>query len=396
MPTKTVLILGAGIQQVPLISKSKQLGFHTIVASIRGNYPGINIADIFEDVDITDIQGILSIAKKHRIDAILTTGNEISIPTIGAVVDTLNLNGTGYNAALKNTNKILMKEVFVEHNVPTAKFSVVNSFENMETMVKKIGYPLIVKAAESFASQGITVVDNEYKIKAAWDRAVAVSGPRNVLIEEYLSGIEFGAQAVINGNEVVEIFLHNDTVTPPPSPTPIGHSMPINLNTKLVDKTKGVINEAVKALEIRDGIANIDLILVNDDPMIIEIGARMGATCLPEIISIYGGFDAYEHILKLSVGEKPKLPSPFPEQANAALLIRADRTGILESIQVPDNVTNNPKLYKINIDKKPGDKVNKFEFGSDRIGDIVVIGDTAYEAEMLAAKFVDEIRITIR
>lgn len=396
MPTKTVLILGAGIQQVPLINKSIQLGFNTIVASIGGNYPGINVADTFEDVDITDIQGILSIAKKHRIDAILTTGNEVAVPTIGAIVDTLNLNGTGYNAALKSTNKILMKEAFVEHNVPTAKFSVVNSSETMETVAKKIGYPLIVKAAESSASRGITMVDDEYKIKEAWNRAVAVSGPGNVLIEEYLSGIEFGAQAVVQGNEVVEIFLHNDTVTQPPSPTPIGHSMPVKLNVEVINKAKVVIKKAVNALGIRDGIANIDLILVNGNPMIIEIGARMGATCLPEIISIYGGFDAYEHILKLSIGEKPELPSLYPEQANAALLIRAERTGILESIQVPDNVTNNPKLYKITIDKKPGDEINKFEFGSDRIGDIVVVGDTKDEAEMLVAQFASEIKILIR
>ena len=396
MHIKTVLILGAGIQQVPLILKAKQLNYKTIVASIDGDYPGIDNADIFENADISDIPSILTIAKKHHIDGILTTGNEVGISTIGAVVDKLNLQGTSYNAALRATHKILMKKALIENDVPTAKFSVINSVENLGKVIKQFGYPMIVKAAESSGSRGITIVDNEQKIKEAWDRAVAISGPENVLIEEYLKGIEFGAQAVIKKNKVVEIFLHNDTVTPPPYPSPIGHSMPIKFNVKVINKTKIIIKKAIKALGIMNGIANIDLILVNDMPMVIEIGARMGATFLPEIISIYGGFDAYEHILKLAVGGEPELPSFYPEQANAALLIRSNKTGILDSIQVPDNVTNNPKLYKITINKKPGDYINKFKNGSDLLGGIVVIGDNKEEAEMRAVKFVRKIKIKIK
>ena len=37
---KKILILGAGIYQVPLIRTAKKLGLYTIVASIPGTYPG--------------------------------------------------------------------------------------------------------------------------------------------------------------------------------------------------------------------------------------------------------------------------------------------------------------------------------------------------------------------
>lgn len=36
---KKILILGAGIYQVPLINTARRLGIETIVASIPGNYP---------------------------------------------------------------------------------------------------------------------------------------------------------------------------------------------------------------------------------------------------------------------------------------------------------------------------------------------------------------------
>lgn len=42
---KKILILGAGIYQVPLIKAAKRLGIYSIVVSIPGNYPGFALAD---------------------------------------------------------------------------------------------------------------------------------------------------------------------------------------------------------------------------------------------------------------------------------------------------------------------------------------------------------------
>ena len=52
---KKIMILGAGVYQVPLIKKAKELGFYVIVSTIRGNYPGLKFAD-----KIMRIQKIMS------------------------------------------------------------------------------------------------------------------------------------------------------------------------------------------------------------------------------------------------------------------------------------------------------------------------------------------------
>ena len=395
MLKKTILILGAGIYQVPLINKSKEMGFTTVVASTKGNYPGINIADIFEDVDTSNIQGILAIAKKYKIDATLTTGTDVAVPAIGAIVDELGLNGTGFNAAMRSMNKVLMKGTFESHNIPTAKFIVSDSIEGVFSAAEIIGFPLLVKATDSSGSRGITMVKNESEISKAWTNAINISKNKEIIVEEYLIGVEYGAQAIIHGDEVVEVFLHNDSITKLPYLTPIGHSMPGNFHYSVVNKTKFVIGKAVTALGIRDTIANIDLMLVDNEPMIIEIGARMGATCLPEIISLFSGFDAYEHMLKLSLGEESKLPKSYPKKANAGLLLRSNKSGILKSIQIPKEILGHPSLYKLTLDKKPGDRINEFKIGPDRLGDIIVTGDSWENAEMIAEELSSKININI-
>lgn len=42
---KKIIILGAGVYQVPLIKKAREMGLFVIVVSIAGNYPGFVLAD---------------------------------------------------------------------------------------------------------------------------------------------------------------------------------------------------------------------------------------------------------------------------------------------------------------------------------------------------------------
>jgi biotin carboxylase len=393
---KRIMILGAGIYQVPLIKKAREMGLESVVVSTKGKYPGIPLSDVFLEADTTDISAVLSIAKKFKVQAALTTGSDVAVPAIGAIVDEMKLVGTGYEAALISMDKTLMKEAFAKFNVPSALFMVVNSMDEALYAVKKIGLPVMVKTVDSSGSRGITKITNETDIPDAWRYAVSVSKSEKVIIEKFLDGIEFGAQAIVSGNLVVDVFIHNDQVTSPPYMTPIGHSMPADFDELIKNKILACVQRVVSALGICDTIANVDLMLVNGEPVIIEIGARMGATCLPENISIYGGFDAYEYIINLALGMWPQLPERYPRQPNAALLFQSTETGILESINVPEEVLNHRKVHKITIDKKPGDRVERFEVGPHRIGDIVVTGDDAREAEKLARELADMIEIRIK
>ena len=59
-----IMILGAGIYQVPLIETAKKMGLYTIVVSIPGNYPGFALADKVYYENTVDEDKILEIAKK--------------------------------------------------------------------------------------------------------------------------------------------------------------------------------------------------------------------------------------------------------------------------------------------------------------------------------------------
>jgi len=70
-------------------------------------------------------------------------------------------------------------------------------------------------------------------------------------------------------------------------------------------------------------------------------------------------------------------------------------SGTLKSIDIPNEILNHPDLCKISIDKEPGDNINKFKVGPDRLGDIVVKANSAIEAEIRAKEFVDQIKVNL-
>ncbi len=302
---KKILVMGAGIYQVPLIRKIKAMGHIAIVVSPHGNYPGIVIADEFIDLNTKNRKNVLEIAKQFGISAVLTTGTDAAVPAIGYLVDELGLSGTGFESAQWSMDKLLMKQRFVECGVSTAIFASVDNFEDLKREAIAIGYPVMVKAIDSSGSRGVTQVSSEPDLSSAYKTALSVSESDSVIVEKCLKGVEIGAQVVVVGSEVVEVFLHSDKLTPPPISAPIGHAMPLQLQKNLDEKTKGLIQKAVMALKIKDTISNVDIMVVNNEPFILEVGARMGATCLPENISIYAGFDAYEFIIRLSLGKIP-------------------------------------------------------------------------------------------
>lgn len=111
---KKLMIMGAGIYQVPLIKKAKAMGLETLVVSIPGEYPGIALADEFIPLDTRDKEGILKYAMERGIRGICTSGTDVAVQTIGYVNEHMNLSGISYEAAQKVTDKLLMKQAFFQ------------------------------------------------------------------------------------------------------------------------------------------------------------------------------------------------------------------------------------------------------------------------------------------
>ena len=391
---KKIMILGAGIYQVPLIETAKRMGLYTIVVSIPGNYPGFALADKVYYENTVDDEKILSIAREEQIDGIVTTGTDVAVITIGKVCDAMGLSGLSYQAARIAVDKMLMKTRYEEYGVRSARFRrVFFNDPDMASTVKELQFPLIFKSVDSSGSRGIIRVDSYEEFADAAAYVKDNTRKDYFLIEEFIEGEEYGAQAFVYKGNVKFILPHGDYVYHGDTGVPIGHFAPYDLDPAVIEDCMEQLRGAVKAMELDNCAINADFILKDGKTYVLELGGRCGATCLAELTAIYYGFDYYEKILLTALGQDPAFDLTGPGVPNASHLLMSDKDGVIVSQE--DHNPPDDRIYQVQFDYKPGDQVHKFHVGPHRIGHLITKGETLEEAQDLLFKAMDRIEIKV-
>ena len=391
---KTLMIMGAGIYQVPLIKTAKRMGVHTIVVSIPGNYPGFALADEICYENTVDYEAVLGIAREKHVDGIVTAGTDVAVITIGKVCDELGLKGLSFAAAEIASNKLGMKEKYEEYGVRTARFRLVKlDGSDLKEKAAELTFPLIFKAVDSSGSRGIRRVDSEEEFERTRQYVAESTHKDYFLVEEFIEGEEFGAQAFVQDGKVEFILPHGDFVFHGDTGVPVGHFAPYDLPEEVIADCKEQLVKAVEAMGLDNCAINADFILKDGKTYVLELGGRSGATCLAELVSIYYGFDYYEKLIRVALGEKVSFAS---DQAmpNASKLLMSDRDGVI--VSQTDANESSENLVDVQFDYQPGDLVHAFHVGPHRIGHVITKGETLKQAKAQLEKALQKIHIEVK
>ncbi|HCI73790.1 MAG TPA: carboxylate--amine ligase [Lachnospiraceae bacterium] len=390
---KKLMIMGAGTYQVPLIKTAKEMGIYTIAVSIPGNYPGFAYADEVLHINTVDSEAVLEAAREREIDGICTAGTDVAVMTIGRVNDALGLSGISYEAARLACDKVLMKKCYEDNGVRTAKYRKVYFNENLNRKIEGLEYPLIVKIVDSSGSRGITRVDTPSQLPGAIRNAQAFTRKDYYIVEEFIVGREFGAQAFVMDGKVQFILPHGDYIFHGSTGVPAGHFAPYALTKEQMEDCCRTTEQALQAMKLDNCACNCDFIMQDGKTYVLEIGGRSGATCLAELVSIYYGYDYYRKIIEVALGKKPDFPTDL-HVPNASKLLMSDRDGEIIAL-ANRNPRNDPNLYEVVFDYTVGDQVKKFHVGPNRIGHVITKGRTLQEATAALDRALGHIEIEV-
>lgn len=394
---KKILILGGGQAQIGLIQAAKQMNLFVIVVGIEGNYPGYQYADMVYNIDIFDKDAVLKVAKEEQIDGIAMVCSDFGLETVGYVNDHLHLSGISEKAAIDSSNKLKMKELLQNAGINTAKFCIVKNDQDINDVLQKLKFPLIVKAVDLQGSRGIYICRTQEELFNNYKKSIEESQKDFCLVEEFIEGIEFGAQAFIEKGQVLFVEPHGDEVLKTTETNiPVGHYMPYTEKTNvLYSKIKDISCDAIRALGFDNCAVNIDLIMKDEVPYIIELTGRAGANFLPELTSHYLGLNYYEMVILEAIGGSAKeYYNNRVGSSNAVLtkMLYSEKDGIINDLEVISD--DNVKLCIFYVSR--GDKVKHFTNSRDCIGKLLCLGNTVEDCKNNAENFIrDNIKIEI-
>lgn len=390
---KKLMVLGAGVMQAPLIKRAKEFGVYTVVIGSKGNYPGLKFADKPVFQDFMDADAVERIAREEKIDGIFTCGLDMPVPTMATVSERLGLPGISHEAGQLVTDKEKMKAFFAANGIRTARHLIVHTEAEALAAFKSFDGPAMFKAVDGQGSRGIIKVTEESQVPSACAYVCAATKQDRFIVEEFLDGDEFGAQSFVLNGKVQFVLPHGDYVFHGNTGVPLGHYVPFDVDANIIDECRDTLQRFAHLAKLQTCALNVDFMLAKGHAYVLEIGARCGATMLAETVSLYYGFDYYEQMIRAALGE-PADFSPKPGgKPNATMTLISEKDGILK--RMVNGNEPNENIVEIHFDKQPGDMIRAFRLGIDRIGHVIVKGDSLEAAQRLLREVVSRVKIEI-
>ncbi len=199
---KRLLFLGAIRALCEAVEMAKEMGIYTIVIDYLPNSPAKKIADKAYLVSTTDVDAVVELCKKEKVDGIFTAFIDSMLPYAREICDRLNLPFYASKEQIKmSLDKKFFKETCRKYNVsvPVDYTSVVQG----DTIdAGKLHLPVIVKPVDSSGGRGIHICYDISEFKDAYYYALSVSPGKNVLVEEYVVGDEVTATYTMKNGEI--------------------------------------------------------------------------------------------------------------------------------------------------------------------------------------------------
>ncbi|MCA9357883.1 ATP-grasp domain-containing protein [Candidatus Kaiserbacteria bacterium] len=294
----------------------------------------------------------------------------------------------------------------------TPKFTLVkkNSKPERDRVIKKIGFPMIIKPTNMAASLFVTICYHEEeldyalrtifrKIKRAYENDNRLEEPK-VIAEEYMDGDLYSIDSYVDSRGKVYHCPLVRQITAKKN----GHDdfynylqmTPSGLKSETVAKAELAAEKATHALGLRSSIVHSELMKVDDEWKIVEVAARMGG---------------YRHLLhKLScdinhalndvlirIPKKPIIPKKCKGYA-CAMKWFAAKEGKITELKGIKKIEALESFHKIDVKKKVGDRAVFARNGGRSVFDLFLYNDDRSKllADIRRAEKLVEVKVAAR
>ena len=296
-------IIGSGGREHAICAALKKSAKINKIFCFPGNAGTALLAENV-DLDTNKFQELSEFIIENKIDIVIVGPEK---PLVNGITDFLNKKkikvfGPSMKASQLEGSKIFTKKMCEKYNIPTAKFGIFKNNNDAQKFLGNCKYPIVVKADGLAAGKGVYICNNKNEsfsaIKEIFEGKFGDAD--SVLIEEFLKGEEMSFFIISDGKNYKVFGTAQDHKRvfegdKGKNTGGMGAYSPSRLESEELNKkilTK-IIDPTLKGLkEINtsfQGFLYAGLMIINDEPYLIEYNVRMGdpecQTILPKLKS---------------------------------------------------------------------------------------------------------------
>lgn len=391
---KKIFIVGASLLQLPAIQKAKAMGFHVGVADYDPRAVGIVYADEFFEVSTIDEEGIYQAAKRFNADAIMTLATDMPMRSVAYAANKLGLAGISYDTAIRATDKGEMIRAFEKHGVAHPLYKVAAMGSDIKKLIDDIHFPVITKPTDNSGSRGIMLALTPDQLQKSINYSSVNGRSGDVIVEEYMQGTEVSVEAMVINNIPHILQITDKLTTGAPHFVEIGHSEPSRLQKNIQEQIKTLVKQAIFAIGQENGAVHAEVIVTQDGPKMVEIGARMGGDCISTmLVPLSTGIDMTKAAIESALGNQPDINKKFDRASAIRFLL--PKAGRVVSISGKEKANAVPGIQLVDIQCREGQRLEKLENGTNRIGYVISHADVPETAIEICERALEKIKIEI-
>ena len=348
------LVLAGGLPQVALIEELKSRGITTVLADWGANPVARPYADIFYQVSTLDVPAITEVARKEKVDFLITVCTDQALLTVAQVSEELKLPCyVDYKTALNVTNKSYMKQVFAENGISTAKFRVMGTLD--EEQLQDLRYPLIVKPVDCNSSKGVQRIDKPEQLAAAFQEAVRLSRTKTAVVEEFIEGPELSVDVYVEqGTAHILSVSQLDKIPDEDKFVIFRAKAPADLSDELMEMIQLTAQQIADAFGLKNSPMLIQMISDGDRVYVLEFSARTGGGEKFVMIKRVSGFDVIKAVVDLTLGQLPHVDTDTTRRKCFASEFIYCKPGIFDHIEGDRQLLDSYVLCDFYLFKSPG------------------------------------------
>lgn len=354
---KRLMILGATGLICDAVKIAKKMGIYTVVTDYYPDSPAKKFADKVYDVSTTDIDALVKIAKDENIDGVFTGFSDVNLFSALELCERLDMPFYATREQIDiTTNKLKFKDLCRKYNIPTVpQYELDSRF--LPEHLEKIKYPVMVKPADSYASKGCSICQNEEELKNAVEKALTFSRAQQVIVERYMDSTVCEDVGIcymfVNGTP--HLVYNGDRYTNSQQKGLAPLTSSVISPSVFVDEYIETLDERVKemftAIGMKDGRASIQAFHDKDGYYFYEMGFRLTGGRQYFVVREESGIDEVVALIefaltgKMNVENADNLTPKY--KYNYCDLVLICSAGTITRIDGLEEVRNDPRVLDI-------------------------------------------------
>ncbi len=373
------LVLAGGLAQIELLKQLKARNITTVLADGNANALAKPYADIFYQIPIFDVEVVKEVALKEKVDFLITVCADQVLLIVAQVSEMLGLPCyIDYKTAQNVSDKKYMKQIFVEHDIPTSRYVEMGTLDWEK--IQHLEYPLVVKPVDAYSSKGVRKAFNREELELYFQEASQISRCGDVIVEEFCQGEEISVDVYVeNGKAKLLCVSNSEKIKNDDRFIIFRGRYPVAATQQILDQIQEVAQKIADAFGLTDSPMLIQMINGGNRVSVLEFCARTGGNMKYLLIRRSCGVDVIKAVIDLTLGEKPLVETTGPENKYIVNDFIYCEPGVFDRMEGFEEMLEQGIISDFCCLRPRGMEVRGVNSSSDRIAGFTVQADSLEE-----------------